>query len=308
MSHFRHERKTSNHIASFADNRLCIQNPTKIEALSIAETDEALNFLAERPLHTVMMTGLIRDNGIVSRFNRGSFYACRNRQREIEGVALIGHLTMLETRTGAAKKALALKAKEFKETHLVIGEQERIEQFWKLYENGGQPARSTYRELLFSLEATVLGQFDNSPVRRARTEDLDLIVPVQAEMAAAESGVNPLDIDAEGFRRRCARRVEMGRTWIAVENNRLIFKTDVMVDTSEVSYIEGVYVAPAKRGQGFGSKCLSQVCRAHLDSSKSICLLVNELNSGAVGFYERIGFNFQCFYQHIFLQKTPALN
>lgn len=39
---------------------------------------EVLDFLAERPVHTVVMAGLIRDNGLESPFNRGTFYACRD--------------------------------------------------------------------------------------------------------------------------------------------------------------------------------------------------------------------------------------
>jgi hypothetical protein len=33
---------------------------------------EVLDFLSERPLHTVAMTGFIRDNGLVSELNRGT--------------------------------------------------------------------------------------------------------------------------------------------------------------------------------------------------------------------------------------------
>ena len=38
---------------------------------------EVLEFLSGRPIHTVMMAGLIRDNGLVSKFNRGTFFGCR---------------------------------------------------------------------------------------------------------------------------------------------------------------------------------------------------------------------------------------
>ena len=60
---------------------------------------EVLAFLADRPLHTVSLTGLIEDNGLVSPLNRGAFYGCRNRQGQLEGVALIGHATLMETTT-----------------------------------------------------------------------------------------------------------------------------------------------------------------------------------------------------------------
>src|ERR1043166_6358628 len=68
---------------------------------------EVLNFLSERPLHTVFMASLIRDNGLVSPHNRGSFYACRNAHGSLEGVALLGHATVIEARSSASISAFA---------------------------------------------------------------------------------------------------------------------------------------------------------------------------------------------------------
>lgn len=279
-------------------------NQPSVESLTNADSDEVLKFLAHRPLHTVMMAGMICDNGMVSEFNRGDFYAYRNRRRELEGVALIGHLTMIEAQTKRAGKALADKAKEFKKTHVLFGEEQRLDEFLKFYSNGGQSVRAMFRELLLSLENTSLRAFDYAPVRRARAEDLNLIIPIQAELATAESGVNPLQTDAAGFRSRCARRIEMGRTWVIVENNEIAFKADVMVRTNRVNYLEGVYVAPSKRGRGFGSQCLSQLCRNLFQTTDSVCLMTNESNVSARSFYEKIGFDSNCFYQNIFLQKN----
>ncbi len=50
---------------------------------------EVLTFLAERPVHTVIMAGFIRDNGLVSPLNRGTFYGYRDHTGRLRGVALI---------------------------------------------------------------------------------------------------------------------------------------------------------------------------------------------------------------------------
>jgi len=63
------------------------------------EQNEVLAFLAERPIHTVCLAGFIRDNGLSSPHNRGTFYGCRNSEGRLEGVALIGHATLIEART-----------------------------------------------------------------------------------------------------------------------------------------------------------------------------------------------------------------
>src|SRR5688500_14460609 len=73
--------------------------------LQPGEEPEALRFLAERPIHAVFLATMMRDNGAVSPDNRGSFYVCRNGSEKIEGIALIGHATIVEARTDHAVAA-----------------------------------------------------------------------------------------------------------------------------------------------------------------------------------------------------------
>ncbi|MCA1631294.1 MAG: GNAT family N-acetyltransferase [Acidobacteria bacterium] len=178
---------------------------THISAEPLSRSDEraALAFLAERPLHTVIMASFIRDNGLKSPLNRGTFYACRDEK----------------------------------------------------------------------------GRLDE------------------------ESGVDPREVDPEGFRARTARRVGQGRTWVVISGGRLAFKAEVQSETTEVVYLEGVYVAPSERGRGFGSRCLSQLSLSLLGRAPSICLLVNERNREAHDLYRRVGFRFRCVYDTIFLQR-----
>src|ERR1051326_1593437 len=78
-----------------------------IEHLTGKDEAETLSFLAERPIHTVCMMGMILENGLVSSSNRGDFYACRDAEGQLEGVALIGHATLIEARSDAALEAFA---------------------------------------------------------------------------------------------------------------------------------------------------------------------------------------------------------
>ena len=41
-----------------------------VSELNETDTNEVIGFLSERPIHTVIMMGLIRDNGLVSEYNR----------------------------------------------------------------------------------------------------------------------------------------------------------------------------------------------------------------------------------------------
>jgi predicted GNAT family acetyltransferase len=279
-----------------------------VSALKTEHTAEALQFLANRPIHTVAMVGFINDNGIDSPLNRGTFYGCRNQSGELEGVALIGHAVLMETRTTRAVQAFANIAQSVSSCHMIMGEQQQVEEFWECYAKRGQDFRLACREMLFELRwpAEVKGEMPG--LRRATLEDLNLIMPVQAELASHESGVNPMENDPQGFEARCRRRIELGRTWVLVKDDQLIFKVEVVSDTPDLAYLEGIWVNPTMRGKNYGVRCLSDVCYRLLRDKTSVCLLVNVDNDAAQAVYKRAGFRLQSTYDTIFLRQKPRLN
>lgn len=272
-----------------------------VAELHASEEQEVLGFLAQRHIHTVAMVGFIHDNGLVSPLNRGTFYGCRNREGQLEGVALIGHATLLETTTDRALEALAEIAQTCTNAHMIMGEKERINNFWDYYAETGQNMRHACRELLFELQWPVEALSEVPGLRLATPAELDLIMPLQAQMAFAESGINPLERDPEGFRQRCARRIEQSRTWVWVDAGEIVFKADVVSDTSSVIYLEGVWTNPEHRSQGYGLRCMSQLARTLLRRTQSVCVLVNEKNGPAQKFYQRAGYKLRAAYDTIFL-------
>jgi predicted GNAT family acetyltransferase len=264
---------------------------------------EVLSFLEERPTHTFGMVGFIRANGLVSPHNRGTFYGCRNERGELEGVALIGHYILFETRTDSAIRVFACLAQECTVAHMVLGEQDKVETFWCYYADGGQSPRLFGRELLLEQSWPVEVREPVPGLRLATLTDLDLVVPAHAQSAFEESGVNLLQIDPEGFRQRCARRIEQGQTWVWIENGKLLFKAEVLTETTLVTYLEGVWVDPLERGKGYGVRCITQLGQDFLTRSSRVCLLVNEKSEGARAFYKRAGYKFIGYYDTVFLKQ-----
>jgi len=274
--------------------------PCTIEEFCREEEAEVLDFLGERPLHTVFIAGLIRDNGLVSPDNRGSFYACRSRGGDLEGVGLVGHATVLETRTERALLAFAHVARNC-QAHVIRGEQQTIERFWDHYAHNGQAPRLVCRELLFEQCEVPVIQDRIADLRLATIGDLDKVMAVNASMAFQESGISPLKTDPAGFRQRTARRIEQGRIWVWIEDNRLVFKADIVADTPQVIYLEGVHVHEEERRKGYGLRCLTQLSSTLLESAQSICLTINERNKKAICFYEKAGYQFHSNYETIYL-------
>jgi predicted GNAT family acetyltransferase len=142
-------------------------------------------------------------------------------------------------------------------------------------------------------------------LRQATMDDLEAVMLVQAGMALEKGGVNPMDTDLPGFRRRCARRIELGRTWVLRDDQHLIFKVDIMSYTPEAIYLEGIWVNPRERGKDYGLRCLTQVSRSLLLQTSSICVLVNENNLKAHALYRRAGFKQRGSFQLVYLQSQP---
>jgi predicted GNAT family acetyltransferase len=143
-----------------------------------------------------------------------------------------------------------------------------------------------------------------SNLHAATLADLPLVVAVNVSMISDEGGDNPLTRDPAGFRERTARRIEQNRVWLLTDDERVIFKLDILADTPQAIYLEGIYVNPAERGKGIGSRCLSQISRMLLARTDAICLTVNRTNQKAQAFYNQLGFEFDCLYTTIYPQQA----
>jgi uncharacterized protein len=286
------------HQAIAVSNKWILQSPiasqtySTLNVVELRENDrmEVLEFLNIRPVHTVVMASFIHDNGFESELNRGTFYGYRNATGEIEGVALIGHSTLIEARSDNAMAAFAKRAKADRTAiNLVMSEHDAALVFWRYYAGEAKP-RLQFTELLFETGFPMLVQDCSWDVRLAQPEELDPIAEAHAEVTFIESGKDPLATDREGFLRRVARRIEMSRTYVVFEEGRLIFKADVIAEADGIIYLEGVYVAEEFRGQGIGSKCLSKVNLMLLEKGEKVCLLSNERFTHAHKSFQKAGY------------------
>jgi predicted GNAT family acetyltransferase len=295
MQHNSSTRLKSNQPASAGE--LAIQ----VDELDASKTQEVVEFLSQRPIHTVHMIEFIHDNGLVNPLNGSTFYGCRNREGQLEGVALIGHSTLLETTTDRAAQALAQVAKTCATTYVVMGEKERINNFWDYYAEAGQGMRHACRDLLFELKWPVQALPEVSDFRLATSDDLELVAAIHAQMVSNEAYVNPLKRDTEGVRLRCARLIEQGRTWVVAQGDEIIFKADITSDTSSVIYLDGVCINPDRATQSYALRCMLQLARILLRRTKSVCVLVNENDKKAHKFYRQAGYKLRSIYDTIFI-------
>jgi len=202
----------------------------------------------------------------------------------------MGHTILFEAFSERAIQAFATFARRESSPHLLMGEHSAVERFWRFYSSNGEsprlvcPVTFLQRRQRFQEQAEVAG------LRPATCADLEKVVQAQAAMAFEISGVDPLKKDPAGFRERYLRRIEKKRVWVVIEDERLIFKTDIIADTPQASYIEGVYVRPDERGKGIGRRCMTALGRILLESTNAIYLFVENENTRTKSFYSNLCF------------------
>ena len=264
---------------------------SSISELRTKDTKEVLDFLSLRPVHTVVMTSFINDNGIESELNRGKFYGYRSTFGTLEGVALIGHTTLVEARSENTLQALAFAARQAETPiHLIMSSGDAAETFWKYLSGGKKAPRLVCTEALFEISFPFAVQQNEWQIENPGIEHLLPVAEAQAEVAFIESGVDPMLKDRDGFLKRVARRIEQNRVFVALDGDELVFKADIIAETDDVIYLEGVYVAPKYRGRGIGSKCLSSLSLELLNRVENICMLSNVDFEGAHRSFLKAGY------------------
>src|SRR5258706_4232568 len=262
-----------------------------VRVLTPEDTKEVQAFLSVRPVHTVVMSSFIVDNGIKSDLNRGKFYSYRNSAGELDGVALIGHTTLVEARSDEALKALAFVARSAETPiHLVMSNGNDAERFWKYLTGGANQPRLTCTEALFEITFPFAVQQCEWQIEHAKMSHLIQVAVAQAEVAFIECGVDPMGTDRVGFLKRVARRIKQDRVFVVLDGDTLVFKADIIAETDDVIYLEGVYVAPEYRGRGIGSKCLSSLSLDLLSRVEHICMLSNVEFEGAHKSFQKAGY------------------
>jgi hypothetical protein len=133
-------------------------------------------------------------------------------------------------------------------------------------------------------------------VRVARRDELDLVLPAAVAMFTEEIGYSPVDGDgALLYRAGIAEIVELGRSFVRVDTGlagpEVVFKAELGAVTPAVSQIQGVWVAPHRRGHGLSAPGVAAVVGAVVRGvSELASLYVNAYNDRAIRTYERVGF------------------
>jgi uncharacterized protein len=129
-------------------------------------------------------------------------------------------------------------------------------------------------------------------VRRTEMADLDALYPACVAMYTEEVGISPeAGGGADLYRTRVSQLVAKGWSFARIEHGRVVFKAEVAAASPYACQVQGVYVDPARRGEGLAAAGMATVVRLALrDIAPVVSLYVNDHNVPARRAYERAGF------------------
>ena len=127
-------------------------------------------------------------------------------------------------------------------------------------------------------------------VRRSGPGDFDLIFPAAVAMFTEEVGYSPT-VAGAAYEMRVRELVEGGRSFVRIEDGRVVFKAELGAIALGVAQVQGVWVPPELRGRGIATAGVAAVVQAALrDVAPTVSLYVNDYNLPALAVYRRVGF------------------
>ncbi len=174
----------------------------------------------------------------------------------------------------------------------IVGPHDAVRAFWQVVAGSWGPPRETrWRQPHLELSGPAAVAADPR-VRRTTREDMDLLYPACVAMYTEEVGLSPEDGGgADLYRARVAQLVSRGWSFARFDGGRLVFKAEVACTSPHAAQIQGVWVAPERRGEGLavgGMAAVAEIVRREV--APTVSLYVNEWNTAARRAYLRVGF------------------
>ena len=238
--------------------------------------DEILSFCSEDPIERVFLEDVAR---------RG--FARFRAVESDDGLDALCYFGANVVPSGQGCGAFAGEA-SLRGTRMIIGEELAVGDLWEAARSVmPEPREDRPGQPVYVLREAPEG--DSTGLRAATLEDLDLLLPACAATHAEELGVDPLQRDPDGFRRRTVSQIEEGRSWLWAEDRSILFKAEASAWTPSAVQLQQVWVDHDLRRRGYATRGLSDLCRLLLERTPAVCLFVRPENEAAIRLYEKIG-------------------
>lgn len=261
--------------------------------LDDTDRDEALALLDSDPVANVFVSSRVRTVGLNPARLGGQVWGFGPRG----GLTALCYAGANLVPVNAGPEAVAAFAdrarRQGRRCSSIVGRSEAVRALWERLEPSWGPARAIRRR------QPVLAISEPSPapadplVRRARPDEFAVLLPACVAMFTEEVGVSPnLGDGGALYRTRVAELIRIGRSYARVEDGRVLFKAEIGAVTPHACQIQGVWVAPERRGEGLAVAGMAAVVKAALGCfAPLVTLYVNDFNQAARAVYRKVGFH-----------------
>ena len=260
--------------------------------LGARDLDEVRALLAVDPVADVFVASRVELAGLETRRSGAELWGYGERGR-LESACWSGaNLVPVQAGPEAARAFAERARRDGRRCSSLVGPVEPLEVMWRHLRPAWGPAREVRarQPLLVLSDAPAVAP--DPLVRRVRPGELDVLLPACVAMFTEEVGVSPLAGDGGAlYRARVEELIGQGRAYARIEGGRVLFKAEVGAATRSACQVQGVWVAPERRGQGLGTAGMAAVvelARTHV--APVVSLYVNDYNTAARRSYEKVGF------------------
>jgi len=260
--------------------------------LGARDLDEVRTLLAVDPVADVFVASRVELGGLEHRRSGAELWGYGERGR-LEAACWSGaNLVPVQAGPDAARAFAERARREGRHCSSLVGPVEPLAVMWKLLRPAWGPAREVRtRQPLLVLDGAPAASPDPR-VRLVRPSELDVLLPACVAMFTEEVGVSPLAGDGGAlYRARVEELIGQGRAYARIEGGRVLFKAEVGAATRHACQVQGVWVAPERRGEGLGTAGMAAVVElARARVAPVVSLYVNDYNGAARRSYAKVGF------------------
>ena len=264
-----------------------------VRALEAGDVQAALALCAQDPVASVLAAARLEELGVSAPFRGQAWGAFR--EGEMTSLAWVGANIVPVSPSGVGLEAIARHALRYgRRFSSVVGDAPAVHTVWShLARAWPSPRQVRADQPSLAIQESSWIAPDPS-VRRARLDELELVMPASVAMFTEEYGYSPLG-SGGAYGARVRQLVELGRCFVRIDEGptgpRVVFKAEIGAFALGVAQLQGVWVHPDYRGQGLGKSGTSAVVDHALSAGAStVSLYVNDYNTTARRTYRRVGF------------------
>ncbi len=262
-----------------------------VRSLVRHDLPKLLELLDRDPLANVFVRHRVAAAGIDQRWLGAQIWGYFEGEQLVSACHVGANVVPVEATAEAVEAFAERLVRREARSRSLVGPAEVIAPLWRRLRPTWGPARSERLDQPFLVLEQDSRLDPDARVRPVAMDELDVLFPASVAMFTEEVGIDPTIGDRGGYRARVAQLIAEGCAYAIVEDDQVIFKTEVGAHTHAACQLQGVWVAPRRRGEGLSEPALAGVVhRARRSFAPAVTLYVNDYNTAARRLYERVGF------------------